>query len=68
MHGRTNRLNLSDYIQYLILLGVILFVLIPVTPTNMPIASRDSGVFLYSGWRLTNGDIPYLDFWDHKPP
>jgi hypothetical protein len=68
MHGQSNRLKISDCIQYLILLGLILFVLIPVTPTNMPVASRDSGVFLYSGWRLINGDIPYVDFWDHKPP
>lgn len=29
---------------------------------------RDSGVFLYTGWRITQGAIPYRDMWDHKPP
>jgi 4-amino-4-deoxy-L-arabinose transferase-like glycosyltransferase len=34
----------------------------------MTLPSRDSGVFLYMAWRLLNGDIPYRDVWDHKPP
>jgi hypothetical protein len=34
----------------------------------MTLPSRDSGVFLYVGWRLLNGDVPYRDVWDHKPP
>ncbi|MCI0608543.1 MAG: glycosyltransferase family 39 protein [Anaerolineae bacterium] len=34
----------------------------------MILPSRDSGVFLYVGWRFLNGDIPYKDVWDHKPP
>src|SRR5574341_367906 len=42
--------------------------LFPGNPNNMPLPSRDSGVFLYIGWRLISGDIPYKDVWDHKPP
>jgi hypothetical protein len=42
--------------------------LLPSNPANMTLPSRDSGVFLYMGWRLLNGDIPYRDIWDHKPP
>jgi 4-amino-4-deoxy-L-arabinose transferase-like glycosyltransferase len=34
----------------------------------MTLPSRDSGVFLYVSWRFLNGDIPYRDVWDHKPP
>lgn len=34
----------------------------------MTLPSRDSGVFLYAGWRFISGDIPYKDIWDHKPP
>jgi 4-amino-4-deoxy-L-arabinose transferase-like glycosyltransferase len=34
----------------------------------MTLPSRDSGVFLYVGWRFLNGEIPYRDVWDHKPP
>jgi len=42
--------------------------LFPSNPDNMSLPSRDSGVFLYMGWRLLSGDIPYKDVWDHKPP
>jgi hypothetical protein len=45
-----------------------LIALFPSIPNNMTLPSRDSGVFLYIGWRLINGDIPYRDVWDHKPP
>ncbi|HEX5808707.1 MAG TPA: glycosyltransferase family 39 protein [Anaerolineales bacterium] len=45
-----------------------LIALFPSNPQNMTLPSRDSGVFLYMGWRLLNGDIPYRDVWDHKPP
>ena len=42
--------------------------LFPTNPVNMTYPSRDSGVFLYVGWRLLMGDVPYRDVWDHKPP
>ncbi|MCC6300048.1 MAG: glycosyltransferase family 39 protein [Anaerolineales bacterium] len=42
--------------------------LYPINPGNATLPSRDSGVFLYVGWRWLNGDIPYKDVWDHKPP
>jgi 4-amino-4-deoxy-L-arabinose transferase-like glycosyltransferase len=42
--------------------------LLPNSPANMPVAGRDSGVFLYSGWRIVNAEVPYVNFWDHKPP
>lgn len=29
---------------------------------------HDSGIFLYGGQQINLGKIPYLDFWDHKPP
>ena len=45
-----------------------LIVLFPSNPINMTLPSRDSGVFLYMGWRMTEGDAPYRDVWDHKPP
>ena len=45
-----------------------LIALFPSHPGNMTLPSRDSGVFLYMGWRLLNGEIPYRDVWDHKPP
>ena len=42
--------------------------LFPGNPNNASLPSRDSGVFLYTGWRFISGDIPYRDVWDHKPP
>jgi 4-amino-4-deoxy-L-arabinose transferase-like glycosyltransferase len=45
-----------------------LIALFPANPNNMTLPSRDSGVFLYVAWRLLNGDVPYRDVWDHKPP
>jgi hypothetical protein len=52
---------------FLSLVGT-LIALFPSNPDNMTLPSRDSGVFLYIGWRLIKGDIPYRDVWDHKPP
>lgn len=46
-----------------------LCVLLPMSPLNTRyIINRDSGVFLYVGWRILNGELPYRDVWDHKPP
>jgi len=52
---------------FISILGTII-ALFPSNPNNMTLPSRDSGVFLYMGWRFLNGDIPYRDVWDHKPP
>ena len=52
---------------FFVLIGV-LGVLLPVSPLNMRLVYRDSGVFLYTGWRILSGDLPYLNIWDHKPP
>ena len=59
----------KKYFIPLLLLSIFVFaVLIPISPKYMPYAHRDSGVFLYTGWRITEGDLPYRDVWDHKPP
>ena len=34
----------------------------------MKYAGQDSGVFLYTGTKILNGEVPYIDVWDHKPP
>lgn len=62
-----NRIFLSNWEKAIILCGV-LGVLLPTSPMNMPFTYRDSGVFLYTGWRILHGELPYLDIWDHKPP
>ena len=45
-----------------------LFVLLPTNPAAMPFTYRDSGIFLYAGWRILSGEIPYVHIWDSKPP
>lgn len=42
--------------------------LVPFMPSVHAIPFRDSGVFQYIGWRMLNGEVPYRDVWDHKPP
>jgi hypothetical protein len=42
--------------------------LISYSPLFASIVQRDSGVFSYIGWRILNGQVPYRDIWDHKPP
>lgn len=54
--------------ELIFILSAVLCVLLPFSPIFMSHVYRDSGVFLYTGWRLVEGEIPYLDVWDHKPP
>lgn len=56
-------------LELLLLLAIVFAVLLPFSPVNsQSVPSRDSGVFLYTGWRVLHGEIPYLQIWDHKPP
>ena len=47
--------------------SLLLLILVPSHPRFSP-SGRDSGVFLYIGSRLLEGEIPYKDIWDHKGP
>jgi hypothetical protein len=59
-------------LRLLLLLGLavlfVLVVLLPVIPAHKTLVSRDAGVFQYIGWRINQGEVPYRDAWDHKPP
>jgi hypothetical protein len=46
----------------------VLVVLLPVSPLHKTLLSRDAGVFQYIGWRINQGEVPYREIWDHKPP
>ena len=54
--------------ELLLLFSIVFSVLLPYGPSAQSLPSRDSGVFLYTGWRVLNGAVPYLQVWDHKPP
>jgi hypothetical protein len=61
--------NIGRKVWDKILIGLgVCCVLMPVSPFNMASIYRDSGVFLYIGWRILHGGVPYRDIWDHKPP
>ena len=56
----------------LILVGLIglltIAVLSAVSPPQQPVPGTDSGVYLYIGERILEGELPYRDAWDHKGP
>lgn len=54
--------------QGLFLALCVFLVMLPASPRVATIPSVDSGVFLYVGWRVLAGEVPYRDVWDHKPP
>ncbi len=56
------------FVRIFIILLATTLALLPVSPLVMSYASRDSGVFLYVGWRILHGEVPYLNVWDHKTP
>lgn len=62
------RTILSRIWDKLFLAGSVLLAMLPVSPWNTVNPRRDSGVFLYIGWRILQGEVPYRDIWDHKPP
>jgi hypothetical protein len=55
-------------LEALFVFCLVMAILYPLNPAKHPVPSRDSGVFLYVGWRILNGELPYLNVWDHKPP
>lgn len=63
--GRT---PLVPWIDRIFIFFSTLMVTFPISPLNSPTTNIDSGVFLYIGWRILHGEIPYRDIWDHKPP
>lgn len=55
-------------LELTLLASLVLAILLPYSPAQRPVPSRDSGVFSYVGWRITQGELPYRDVWDHKAP
>ena len=51
---------------YALVLAVVLLPYLALS-LNLQI-NRDSGVFLYGGWIISQGGMPYTEAWDHKGP
>ena len=56
--------KLFTALEILLLLVIVLTVVIPCSPATQTfqLNSRDFGVFLYVGWRVLNGAVPYCKF------
>lgn len=61
-------LSRSSLLTACFLTVLVLAVLVPASPSFQEYPSGDSGIFLYTGWRVTQGALPYRDVWDHKAP
>lgn len=58
-----------DHGFWLLLLALLaLVLLIPLSPYFQPFPGIDPSVFIYIGQRILDGQVPYLDVWDHKGP
>ena len=60
------RITNTDELIALIVIGLLAITALITFWHRIP--NNDSGVFLYAGKQILHGGIPYLDFWDHKPP
>ena len=65
-NGMTNRT--SRIILFVILIAAVGVMLSVVSPAVQMTPGRDSGIYLYTGWRMLEGDSLYSGVWDHKPP
>ena len=52
----------------LIILLAAVFVLLYASPAFMKITDLDYAIFQYAGQEIDQGKLPYVDFFDHKPP
>lgn len=67
------KLHLTDRTSATVIAGALLVIVtmltqIPNSPSFRCLPYRDSGVFLYVGQQILQGQVPYRDIWDHKPP
>ena len=61
--------NRKQFVLASLFLGLwVTVVLLPHSPIQQSVPRRDSGVFLYLGQQIMDGQIPYRDVWDHKGP
>ena len=66
---RLKKINIKNIAVFLMLLGIT-FIVMMQSPldvfTEKGITGTDSSVFRYMGWMMTEGYVPYRDFFDHK--
>ncbi|MBD3267622.1 hypothetical protein GF373_13215 [bacterium] len=59
----------NPYIQYTLIFFVLFGIYAGLrSHTFFAPLAHDDGLFLYGGQAWAHGELPYRDFWDHKPP
>lgn len=48
--------------------GTAVTIVLGTSPALQPIPRRDSSAFIYAGMRIIEGEVLYVDLWDHKGP
>ncbi|MBE0697620.1 MAG: glycosyltransferase family 39 protein, partial [Anaerolineaceae bacterium] len=59
---------LPKVVVVLLVLALVLVVLLPATPMLYPTPDTDTSIFMYIGQKIVQGQLPYRDLYDHKPP
>ncbi|MCP4140186.1 MAG: glycosyltransferase family 39 protein [Chloroflexi bacterium] len=57
-----------DTLFLLIIFGLMIGLVLAQANPYITLPGRDNGFFLYAGAQLLDGKLPYIDFWDSKPP
>lgn len=63
-----NRLASLRFGAQLLIFLLAVLVMLPYNPAAAPVPDIDSGVFVYMGSEILQGNVPYRDIWDHTPP
>ena len=58
----------KSWIVIVVLILISAFVLIYASPALLKITDVDYAIFQYTGQQINEGKLPYVDFYDHKPP
>jgi hypothetical protein len=59
--------NLELLVGFLSIFMLVARIFIQFEPLNH-FPNDDSAIFLYIGRAILNGQVPYVDIWDHKGP
>jgi 4-amino-4-deoxy-L-arabinose transferase-like glycosyltransferase len=60
--------RLAELWPLIALLLLVMFVLIPAVPTLYVTPDTDTSIFMYIGKKIIQGQLPFRDLYDHKPP
>lgn len=68
-HGKPLATLADGWRAHLVPLALLAFTVIATRAVwfNDPVADFDEQLYSFIGWRMTHGELPYVDWWDRKP-